>query len=140
MKVSSDMEDKLERVLHLLDDLASESARGIPILVEGRRDAEALKALEIRGEVIAVKTKSKNLLDQLSEVEERGKGEVVLLMDFDRRGKELMKYLTLCLEKMKIRPNTVFWRELSSLLRRDLKDIEGLPTYIRTLKGKAGKI
>ena len=140
MKASSNMENKLERILDLLDDLASESAKGVPILVEGRKDVQALIELEVTGDIIAVKSRGKDLLDLLNEVEKRGKDEVVLLMDFDRRGKELMRYLTQCLEKMRIKPNTVLWKEFSSILKRDLKDIEGLPTYIETLKGKIGRI
>lgn len=140
MKISSGMEKKLEKILQILDNLAAESARGIPVIVEGRKDVEALDELQIKDNIIEVKTGGKNLLDLLNEVERLDKDEVILLMDFDRRGRELVKYLTRRLEKMKIKPNTVFWRELSGLLRRDVKDVEGMPSYIETLKRKAGRV
>lgn len=136
----SSMEKKLEEVLRVLDNLATESANGIPIIVEGRRDVKALNELKIRGKIIQAKSRGKNFLDLLSVIEAYGKDEVILLLDFDRRGRELTRYLTQCLEKTKIRPNTVFWRKLSSLLRRDIKDIEGLSAYIKTLMRKTGKL
>lgn len=133
------MEEKLGKIVHLLDNLSLESAKGFPIIVEGRKDVEALNELGIEGDIVAVKTSGRNLLDLLSETEERGKGEVILLMDFDRRGREMMKYLTRYFEEMKIKPNAAFWKEISGLLRRDIKDIEGLPAYIETLRRKIGK-
>jgi len=136
MKVRSDTEDKLEKILRLLDNLTSELVKGIPIIVEGRKDIEVLNELEVRGDIIAAKTRSGNLSDLLDEVEERHKNEVILLMDFDRRGKEMTNYLAQRLEEMKIAPNTTFWRDLSGLLRRDIKDIQGLSSYIKTLKRK----
>jgi len=33
----------------------------------------------------------------------------------------------------------VFWRRLMSLVGRDVKDIEGLSSYIQTLKRRIGK-
>ncbi|MFQ6095480.1 MAG: toprim domain-containing protein [Candidatus Bathyarchaeia archaeon] len=139
MTGSFSMERKLDQILRVLDDLASESAKGTPIIVEGRRDVDALNELKIRGRIIQAKSGGKNVLDLLSMIEAYGKDEVILLLDFDRRGRELTRYLTQRLEKMKIKPNTVFWRELSSFLRRDVKDIEGLSTYIKTLMRKIGK-
>jgi hypothetical protein len=35
---------------------------------------------------------------------------------------------------MKITPNLVFWRRLKGLVGRDVKDIEGLASYLETLK------
>jgi len=136
MKVRSDTEDKLEKILRLLDNLTSELVKGTLIIVEGRKDIEVLDELEVRGDIIAAKTRSGNLSDLLDEVEERHKNEVILLMDFDRRGREMTKYLAQRLEERKIAPNTTFWRDLSGLLRRDIKDIQGLSSYIKTLKRK----
>ena len=69
--------------------------------MEGKRDVEALHELEIRGRIIPAKSGGKSLLDLLGVIEACGKDEVILLMDFDRRGKELTKYLTQRLERMK---------------------------------------
>ncbi len=115
-----------------------ESMKGVPIVVEGKADVEALRRLDVKGDLIAAKSGARSILDVLDEVERRGKREVVLLMDFDRRGREWTKRLAQRLEQVKMRPNTRLWSELSGLVRRDVKDVEGLPAYIETLKRKVG--
>ena len=66
------------------------------------------------------------------------KQEVILLMDFDRRGKELTKRLTQHFERIRIKPNLFFWNRLLGLVGRDVRDIEGLATYLENLKKKCG--
>ena len=109
------------------------------MIVEGKKDARALKELEVTGDIIYAKTSGKTFLDVLGEVEKRDKSEVILLMDFDRRGKRWTRRLARHLERMKIKPNLVFWTRLSSLVGGDVKDIEGLSAYLRTLETKTGK-
>ena len=133
--MSTKLEKRLEKTLQLLDRLATESTKGIPIIVEGKNDINTLHKLNVTGDIIQAKS-GKSFLDLLSEVERRGKREVILLMDFDRRGKELTNRLTQHLEKMRITPNLLFWKELLGLVGRNVKDIEGLATYLETLKEK----
>ncbi|MEM2110681.1 MAG: hypothetical protein QXX08_02255 [Candidatus Bathyarchaeia archaeon] len=137
--MSTTLENKIEKIQHVLDNLKAETARGTPIIVEGKKDIETLKKLRINGEIITTKTHGKNLLDVISEVGKKGKNEAILLMDFDRRGREWTSRLIQSLEAMKIKPNLVFWKELSSLVRKDVKDIESLAAYIETLNKKLGK-
>lgn len=136
--MSTSLKRRVEKVLQLLDRLAKESAKGTPIIVEGRKDVNTLRDLAIKGDIISAKTSGRSLLDVLGEVEKRSKHEVILLMDFDRRGKEWTKHLTQHFEKMRIKPNLFFWRGLLSLVGRDVRDIEGLATYLENLKKKCG--
>ncbi|MEM3627165.1 MAG: toprim domain-containing protein [Candidatus Bathyarchaeia archaeon] len=136
--MSTHLKEKEERILQILERLAEESAKGTPIIVEGKRDIEALKKLGIEGKITSAKTGGKSLLDIILEVEEAQTREVILLLDFDRRGKEWTKRLTQQLEKMGIKINLTFWLELLAILRREVKDIEGLSGYLETLKSKTG--
>lgn len=136
--MSETLRKKTEKILDVLDRLALESAKEVPIIVEGRADVEALRRLGVKGAIVTAKGRGKSLLTFLEEIERLEKGEVILLMDFDRRGKEWTGRLTQRLEKMRIKPNTHFWSDLFNLARKDLKDIEGLATYIETLKRKLG--
>jgi len=136
--LSTSLKRRVEKVLQLLDRLAKESAKGTPIIVEGRKDVNTLRDLAIKGDIISAKTSGRSLLDVLGEIEKRSKHEVILLMDFDRRGKEGTKHLTQHFEKMRIKPNLFFWRGLLSLVGRDVRDIEGLATYLENLKKKCG--
>ncbi len=129
----------MEEIQHILEELAAEAAEGTPIIVEGPRDRESLERLEVKGDVISAKTSGKTLLDTLQEIEDHSKGEVILLMDFDRRGKEMTARLIKNLEKSSVKTNLVYWKKLSSLVGRDVKDIEGLASYVQTLNKKIGK-
>jgi 5S rRNA maturation endonuclease (ribonuclease M5) len=137
--MTGSQERKLEEMQHIIENLIAEATNGTPIIVEGLRDRESLERLEVKGDVISVKTSGKTLLDTLQEIEDRNKDEVILLMDFDRRGKEMTAHLIKNLEKSRIKTNLVFWKKLSGLVGRDVKDIEGLATYIQTLIKKIGK-
>ncbi|MGC9346066.1 MAG: toprim domain-containing protein [Candidatus Bathyarchaeales archaeon] len=132
--MSTRLKEKEEKILRFLECLTEESAKGTPIIVEGRKDVETLRALAVEGEIISAKTGGKSLLDVICEVEKSGAREVILLLDFDRRGKEWTKRLKQNLEKAKIKPNTTFWIKISELVGREVKDVEGLVAYMETLK------
>jgi 5S rRNA maturation endonuclease (ribonuclease M5) len=134
--LSTKTEKRLEKIHKLLERLEKQSAKGTPIVVEGRNDVHALHRLGITGDIILAKTSGKSFLDVLSEIEKTGKPEIILLFDFDRRGKEWTQRLASCLEGLNIIPNLVFWKMLLGLVGRDVKDIEGLASYLETLKNK----
>ena len=137
--LSTKTEKRLERIQKLLERLAKQSAKGTPIVVEGRNDIQALHKLGITGDIILAKTSGKSFLDVLSEIERKERSEVILLFDFDRSGKEWTRRMARYLEGMKITPNLLFWRMLLGLVGRDAKDIEGLATYLETLKNRSSK-
>jgi 5S rRNA maturation endonuclease (ribonuclease M5) len=126
--LSTRLKEKEEKILQVLEALAAESANGTPIVVEGKKDVEALRALGIAGTVITVKTGGKSFLDTVSEIEKMGVPEVILFLDFDRRGKEGTKHLKQNLERAKIKPNVTFWRALLMLVGKEIQCIESLKT------------
>jgi 5S rRNA maturation endonuclease (ribonuclease M5) len=134
--LSTQLKEKLEKISDLLERLALQSAKGIPIIVEGPKDVKTLRSFAISGEIIAAKTK-RSFLALATDVEKLDVDEVILLLDFDRRGKEWTKRLTQYLEQTRINPNTFFWTELEDLVGCEVKDIEGLLSFIFTLKKKS---
>ena len=135
--MSTHLKEKEEKIQQFLERLIEESARGTPIIVEGKKDVETLRALGVQGTIVSAKTGGKSRLDVISEVEIARPREVILLLDFDRQGKEWSKILKERLERARIRPNLKFWKELQGLVSKEVKDIEGLTSYIETLKKKA---
>jgi 2,5-diamino-6-(ribosylamino)-4(3H)-pyrimidinone 5'-phosphate reductase len=119
-----------------LECLTEESAKGTPIIVEGKNDIDALRALGVEGKIISAKTGGKSILDVVSEVEKCTMKEVIMLLDFDRRGKEWTKRLKQNLENAKVKINLTFWSKLLKLVGTEVKDVEGLATYMETLKRK----
>ncbi|PVX25296.1 MAG: hypothetical protein CW691_05045 [Candidatus Bathyarchaeum sp.] len=134
--MSTKTEKRLEQIYKLLDRLEKQLANGIPVVVEGINDVHALNRLGISGDMVLAKTSGKSFLDVVFEIEQKESREVILLFDFDRRGREWTQRLSSCLEGLKIIPNIVFWKMLLGLVGRDVKDIEGLASYIETLKNK----
>jgi 2,5-diamino-6-(ribosylamino)-4(3H)-pyrimidinone 5'-phosphate reductase len=134
--LSTHLQEKEEKILQVLECLAEESAKGTPIIVEGKNDIEALRALGVEGKIISAKTGGKSILDVISEVEKCTAKEVIMLLDFDRRGKEWTKRLKQNLEKAKTKINLTFWSRLLELVGTEVKDVEGLATYMETLKRK----
>ncbi len=134
--MSTNLEKRVEKILQLLDKLTNESVKGTPLIVEGKNDVKALSELGLVGDIISAKSSGKSFLDVLNEVEKRGKREVILLMDFDRRGREWTTRMAERLERMRIIPNLRFWKGLLSLVGHDVKDIEGLATYLKNLRRK----
>lgn len=134
--MSSHLKEKEEKILHILKCLTEETAKGTPVIVEGKKDIETLRTLGIEGKITSAKTGGQTLLDVISNVEKSNINEVILLFDFDRRGKEWTKRIKQQLERTKTKPNTRFWHELKAIIGKEVKDIESLTTYMETLKSK----
>jgi 5S rRNA maturation endonuclease (ribonuclease M5) len=134
--LSTRLKEKHERILQILEALAEESAKGTLIVVEGKKDAEALRALNVTGPILTVKTGGKSFGQAEQEIEQTCASEVILLLDFDRRGKEGTGLLKRSLECAQIKPNLKFWSALSSLLAREVQCIEGLSAYLERLQKK----
>ena len=135
--MSTRLKEKQEKLEHLIAKLAEDAAKGKPIVVEGKKDAQALQDLGVNGAIVTVKTGGKSFLEATAEIEKLGVGAVILLLDFDRRGKEGTLRLKHDLERAKIKADTRFWQELQALVGREIQCIESLPAYLSTLQQKA---
>jgi 5S rRNA maturation endonuclease (ribonuclease M5) len=136
--LSTHFKEKGEKILETIQHLTEESAQGTPIIVEGTKDLKALKTLGIEGKILTAKTGGKSRLDIISEIEQLNTKKIILLLDFDRRGKELTHQLNQHLEKTQTKPDLTFWKELSQTAGKDVKDIESLTTYLKNLQKKTG--
>ena len=128
------MERKANNLAKMFERLCEETAGGTPILVEGKKDVEALRRLNVFGTAITMKDSGKVLEDVLEEVRSR---EVIVFVDFDRHGSELAKRILFQMEHRRVKVNLVFWRMIRALVRRDVKDVEGLPSYMERLREEA---
>ena len=125
--------DMLIRELSLLRELADSST----IVVEGKRDAEALRSLGIDAEFYFI-SGSLSSINQLAEsLSEKGK-EVIVLTDFDSKGKQLaarlIRELHGCGKKVKV--NTEVRRNLMRAFNNvKIGEIEDLKSLIEKFKG-----
>lgn len=134
--MSTHLKDKVEKIEGVIAKLVEESSKGKTIVVEGKKDAETLRELRIYGPVIRVKTGGKSFLDVASEIEMSAPSEVILLLDFDRRGREGTKLLQQSLERVKIKVNIQIWLELKALTGHEMQCIESLFSYLQNLREK----
>lgn len=137
--MSRHLREREEQIQRTLDLLIQEAAKGTPIIVEGKKDVESLTQIGVQGRIIPAKTGGKSRLDLVCNIEESGVKEVVLLFDFDRRGREWTGIVKRQLESARIKADLSFWAELRRFAGREVKDIEGLFAYMQTLKKKLGE-
>jgi 5S rRNA maturation endonuclease (ribonuclease M5) len=134
--VSTRLKEKQEKIHQILLELAEESAKGTLIVVEGKKDVDALRSFCIDGPVLAVKKGGNSFSQVLLEIEQTCPTEVILLLDFDRRGREATARFKQSLERAQIKPNLTFRRALAALVGREVQCIESLTSYMQTLAHK----
>ena len=127
---SSDLE-RAER-LRLTIEKLYETNKQVPVIVEGKRDARALKKLGLIGEIITLH-RGQNLYDFCTDIEERFQ-KIVILLDWDNNGDNLFKILS---ENLKGHWEEFSWfRDLLRILcQKDISTVEGIPKLLRRLEG-----
>ena len=120
--------EEIENILKELIDLNSQ----IPILVEGRKDKKTLKELGVMGEIIKLNTGNSlfNMCEKLSAEHDK----VIILTDWDRRGGQLCRLLREGFTANNVKCNDEIRTKLVRLCKKEIKDVEGLSTYINRLR------
>ncbi len=104
----------------------------IPIIVEGKNDAAALKKLGFVGEIITLH-RGVSLYDFSENIMENYP-KVILLTDWDNKGETLYRTLSANLSGH-YEDFTAFRGMLKVLCQKDIKDIEGIPRLLGRLEG-----
>lgn len=98
-------------------------------MVEGADDEWALRKLNIEGRILRVSSGGKTLLNFLEGLV--GFEQVIILTDFDRAGDKLAKFCAEHLRRLGTKPEVELREKLKALLRKDVKDVEGLASFMR---------
>jgi len=125
-----DYKASLEELEKALEELREENKTN-PIIVEGEKDIEALRSLDITGTIVSLNTGMSlpNFCDKIASEYE----EVILLTDWDRRGGFLCHTISKNLEG-RVRCNATY-REIFAK-HTTIRTVEGLPSWIQTMKNK----
>jgi 5S rRNA maturation endonuclease (ribonuclease M5) len=87
--------ERLAGIEEAIDELKDRAMCGAVILVEGRRDREALAKLGVTGEIVLTSHKSLfNLCESLA----RSKKDIIIMSDWDERGEEVARQICLYME------------------------------------------
>jgi 5S rRNA maturation endonuclease (ribonuclease M5) len=133
--IGTDIEraERLRRVLQTLCEVNKQT----PVIVEGKRDALALRKVGLIGDIITLHA-GRGLYDFCEDIAGRYQ-RVILLMDWDVKGDMLHKKVSDNLHGM--------WEEFSPLreivrvlCQKEIKDIEGIPGLYRRLAGEEASV
>lgn len=125
-----DYKKSLEDLEKAISELRDEN-KEIPIIVEGDKDIEALRKLDINGTIISVNAGT-SLTDFCDKIADKYK-DIIILTDWDRRGGYLCHTIKKNLEG-RVNCN-IYYRGIfakNSMIRT----IEGLPSWIENMKQK----
>jgi 5S rRNA maturation endonuclease (ribonuclease M5) len=123
--------ERAERLREVIEHLL-EINKKFPVIVEGKKDATALRNLGLVGDIITLHN-GQNLYEFCDDIIDRFH-RVVVLLDWDRKGETLNKSVSMHLKGC--------WEEFSSfrellkiLCQKEIKDIEGIPKLLMRLEG-----
>ena len=121
----------LDAILEELSDAAASGA----VLVEGRRDAAALAALGVSGEV-EVLNRGAPLLGVCDELAARH-ASVTVLTDWDPKGDELARQLSEGLRRAGTQVDSETRTSLARITRGSIRSVEELPSFHRRVAAAA---
>jgi 5S rRNA maturation endonuclease (ribonuclease M5) len=125
-----DYEKSLEDLEEALFELREEN-KTVPIIVEGDKDIEALRKLNITGEIIRFNV-GLSIPDFCDMISQKYKN-IILLTDWDKKGGYLCSTIKKNLES-RVGCNTRY-REIFAK-RSMIRTLEGLPSWLETLRKK----
>ena len=128
-----DYKKSLEELEKALIGIAEDN-KFTPIVVEGEKDIAALRNLGIQGEIISLNTGASmpNFCDYLAQKYKK----IIILTDWDRRGGQLCRIIKKNLMG-RVRLD-LSYREIFAK-NTTIRTVEGLPSWLKTIKEKLNK-
>ncbi|MCX6679320.1 MAG: topoisomerase [Methanothrix sp.] len=125
----------LEALEELIASLLEASYHGAAVIVEGRRDLQALRALGLPGPVIMA---SRRRALDLAEDVARSYREIILLTDWDGKGDEMCRTIECHLISVGSKPDKEIRSRLKKLVKKEIKDVESLSRYAERMREQYG--
>ena len=124
----------LEKINEFIRTLNHESENGSIVVVEGKRDSEALTKLGFIGEVTEY-NRFKGILDFVDSHQMIEK-KIILLLDMDRTGKYLTSKLVSLFQQRGSNVNLAYKRKLCEITNGKVRHIEDIVYYQNLLGSK----
>ncbi len=119
--------DRYEAIVEILEDLEELSEDSV-ILVEGRRDASALKRLGITGDIFTVQSSGGPI--KAAEYVYEQKKKAVILTDWDSKGDTIASDLETQLSALDVSYDRDIRERLAGQCRIDIKDVQALKELV----------
>jgi len=123
--------ERFEALVELIDELV-EAARSKPVIVEGIKDERSLRELGVEGNIIKLNRGMRlfNLCEDIA----REHSSVIILTDWDRKGGHLARLLREGFDANEVAYDLDLRARLAILVKKDVKDVEGLLQEYRRLR------
>jgi len=121
------------KLLSIMEELQNCAKQGMPILIEGKKDEEALRKLGINGNFMKVSGSPLKLFE-IAEIAAKSSSKIIILTDFDKKGNELAKKLSEDIQRLGSHADLEIRRKIMGITRRYIKDIESLSRHLRQLE------
>lgn len=131
-----DPKETLETLTELLAEMDKASWM-MPIIVEGLKDRMALRSLGVNGNVVVLND-GDSILGTCERLAQKWSA-AIIFTDWDQKGGELANALEDHLQSCGISFDTEYRAQVSMLVKKDVKDVESLPAFIRRMRMLAGE-
>ena len=115
------------KIREFIESLNQESKGGAIVIVEGKKDAIALRRVDFRGEIL-IYNNFKGIINFVDYVSRRGR-KVILLLDRDRKGRELTSKILKKFELLCPHDSLYYKKRFVKITHGQLMCIENLSTY-----------
>ena len=123
--------DRLRKIEQIICEIKDLSRAGAVVIVEGKKDRDALNELGISDQIsLASSPPLLNFAEDIS----RKTNHVIILTDWDSQGKKMAKKLSVYLQASGAKPNNLIRKKIKRLVRKEIKDVEGLSGYVNNLR------
>ncbi|MFO7619607.1 MAG: hypothetical protein R6W91_08180 [Thermoplasmata archaeon] len=130
-----DPKETLETLCEIMDEL-DKASRIMPVIVEGLKDRMALRSMGVNGNIVVLND-GDTILGTCENLAKEW-GAVIIFTDWDQKGGELAHALMDALGNCEISYDTEYRATVSMLVKKDVKDVEGLPALMRRLRVLSG--
>lgn len=126
--------DRLQKIEQIICEIKDLSKDGAVIIVEGKKDRDALNELGISDQIsLASYPPLLNFAEDIS----RKTNQAIILTDWDRQGKKMAKKISEYLQASNTKPNNLIRNKIKKFVQKDIKDVEGLSGYVQSLRREA---
>lgn len=123
--------DRLQKIEQIICEIKDLSNEGAVIIVEGKKDRDALNELGISDQIsLASYPSLLNFAEDIS----RKTNQAIILTDWDPQGKKMAKKISEYLQASNTKPNNLIRNKIKKLVRKEIKDVEGLSDYVHSLR------
>lgn len=125
-------QDEVERLEKFVEMLNQEASNGAVVVVEGKRDLNALMSVGFAGNIAMLN--SYRGVNRLTEnLEQTGK--IILMLDMDRKGKYLTRKIIALLQHRRKNVDLFYKKMLAEITKGRIRHIEELSMYSRYVLG-----